>query len=233
MGNKIFVSYKYGDNNVENIIGTKGKGGLCTVRDYVDELEKTLKNKTEHIYKGESDGEDLSQLSDDTIWEKLKNRIYDSTLTIVMLSKGMREKYKAEKHQWIPQEISYSLKEISRIDSSGNSVTSKTNALIAVIIPDIYGNYDYFTYQKDCCTKKCTHYNNDSDRIFTIMSKNMFNQKSPDKEQCDNNNYIYHGECNYMLCVKWNDFVDNVDKYIDRAYSIQDNQEEYDIAKTI
>lgn len=175
----------------------------------------------------------LSQLSDDTIWEKLKNRIYDSTLTIVMLSKGMREKYKAEKHQWIPQEISYSLKEISRIDSSGNSVTSKTNALIAVIVPDINGSYDYFTYQKDCCTKKCTHYNNDSDRIFTIMSKNMFNQKSPDKEQCDNNNYIYHGECNYMLCVKWNDFVDNVDKYIDRAYSIQDNQEEYDIAKAI
>ncbi len=177
MRNKIFVSYKYGDNNVENIIGTKGKGGLCTVRDYVDELEKTLKNKTEHIYKGESDGEDLSQLSDDTIWEKLKNRIYDSTLTIVMLSKGMREKYKAEKHQWIPQEISYSLKEISRIDSSGNSVTSKTNALIAVIIPDIYGNYDYFTYQKDCCNQKCIHYNNESDRIFTIMSKNMLIRK--------------------------------------------------------
>lgn len=61
----------------------------------------------------------------------------------------------------------------------------------------------------------------------------MFNQKNPDKEQCDNNNYIYHGECNYMLCVKWNDFVVNVDKYIDRAYSIQDNQDEYDIAKTI
>ena len=211
MGRKIFVSYKYGDNNVENIIGMDGKGGLCTVRNYVDKLEDILEDKTEHIYKGESDGEDLSQLSDDTIWEK----------------------YKAEKHQWIPQEISYSLKEISRIDSSGNSVTSKTNALIAVIVPDINGSYDYFTYQKDCCTKKCTHYNNDSDRIFTIMSKNMFNQKSPDKEQCDNNNYIYHGECNYMLCVKWNDFVDNVDKYIDRAYSIQDNQEEYDIAKAI
>lgn len=171
MGRKIFVSYKYRDNNVENIIGMDGKVGLCTVRNYVDKLEEILKDKAEHIYKGESDGEDLSQLSDDTIWEKLKNRIYDSTLTIVMLSKGMREKYKAEKHQWIPQEISYSLKEISRIDSSGNSVTSKTNALIAVIVPDINGSYDYFTYQKDCCTKKCTHYNNDSDRIFTIMSK--------------------------------------------------------------
>lgn len=177
MGRKIFVSYKYRDNNVENIIGMDGKVGLCTVRNYVDKLEEILKDKAEHIYKGESDGEDLSQLSDDTIWEKLKNRIYDSTLTIVMLSKGMREKYKAEKHQWIPQEISYSLKEISRIDSSGNSVTSKTNALIAVIVPDINGSYDYFTYQKDCCTKKCTHYNNDSDRIFTIMSKNMLIRK--------------------------------------------------------
>lgn len=73
MGRKIFVSYKYRDNNVENIIGMDGKVGLCTVRNYVDKLEEILKDKAEHIYKGESDGEDLSQLSDDTIWEKLKN----------------------------------------------------------------------------------------------------------------------------------------------------------------
>lgn len=72
----------------------------------------------------------LSQLSEETIWEKLKNRIYDSTLTIVMLSKGMREQYKEEKDQWIPREISYSLKEMSRTDSNGNPVTSKTNALM-------------------------------------------------------------------------------------------------------
>lgn len=233
MGKKIFVSYKFNDNNVENIIGMDGKWGLCTVRNYVDELEKLLKDKTEHIYKGESNGEDLSQLSDETIWEKLKNRIYDSTLTIVMLSKGMREQYKEEKYQWIPQEISYSLKEISRIDSSGNSIQSKTNALIAVIVPDINGSYEYFTYQKDCCATKCTHYNNNSDMIFTIMSRNMFNQRNPDKEECNENNYIYHGECNYMLCVKWADFIQNAEHYIDRAYSIQDNQDEYSITKVI
>lgn len=55
----------------------------------MDKLEELIKDKTADIYKGESDGEDLSQLFDATIWNKLKNRIYDSTLTIVMLSKAI------------------------------------------------------------------------------------------------------------------------------------------------
>lgn len=233
MGKKIFVSYKYSDNDVKNIKDTYSYWYTCTVRDYVDKLEEYLKDKTEHIYKGESDGEDLSQLSDDTIWDKLKNRIYDSTLTIVMLSKGMREKYTEEKHQWIPHEISYSLKEISRIDSSGKSVQSKTNALMAIILPDINGSYEYFTSKKNCCDSGCTHYNNTTDLIFTIMSKNMFNQKHPDTSKCNNSETIYRGECNYMLCVKWDDFINNVDSYIDRAYKIQENQDYYDIKKTV
>lgn len=233
MGKKIFVSYKYSDNNVKNIIDTYSYWYTCNVRDYVDKLEELLKDKTEHIYKGESDGEDLSQLSDDTIWDKLKNRIYDSTLTIVMLSKGMREKYKEEKHQWIPQEISYSLKEISRIDSSGKSVQSKTNALMAIILPDRDGSYDYFTSKKDCCSSGCTCYNSNTNLIFTIMSKNMFNQKNPDTNVCDKNDTVYHGESNYMLCVKWDDFIKRIDHYIDRAYTIQDNQDDYDIRKVV
>lgn len=233
MGRKIFISYKYSDNNVKNITGDPGMWYKCTVRNYVDVVENTLKDKTEHIYKGESDGEDLSQLSDSTIWEKLKNRIYDSTLTIVMLSKGMRERYKEEKYQWIPQEISYSLKEISRKNKNGDLVTSKTNALLAVILPDINDSYDYFTYQKTCCDCKCRYYDSNSSGIFSIMSGNMFNIKNPNKYKCDNGETIYQDECNYMLCVKWSDFVENMEFYIDKAYDIQSNQESYNIQKEI
>ena len=66
MGHKIFVSYKFADDDVYNI--TNSMEG-STVRDYVDKIEETLKSdESDHIYKGESDGEDLSYLSDDTIW---------------------------------------------------------------------------------------------------------------------------------------------------------------------
>ena len=232
MGKKVFVSYKYSDNKVKNI-NENYSWFTCTVRDYVTKLEELLEDKTDHIYKGESDGEDLSQLSEDTIWEKLKNRIYDSTLTIVMLSKGMRVSYKEEKDQWIHREISYSLKEVSRVDKSGNKVTSRTNALMAVILPDENGSYEYFTSQKDCCSEGCITYKRYSGYIFTIMSENMFNQKKQDQSTCDNNETIIRGECHYMLCVKWEDFIKNVDNYISRAYAIQDNQDDYDIRKEV
>ncbi len=62
MGKKIFVSYKYADNQVENLVA----GENSTVRNYVDEFEKKA-DSADDIFKGESDGEDLSKLSDDTI----------------------------------------------------------------------------------------------------------------------------------------------------------------------
>lgn len=62
MGKKIFISYKYADDQVKNLV----LGENSTVRDYVDEFEKKV-DSSDDIFKGESEGEDLSDLSDDTI----------------------------------------------------------------------------------------------------------------------------------------------------------------------
>lgn len=198
MGHKIFVSYKYADSNVYNITGSRYGS---TVRDYVDEIEEILaEDESNHIYKGESDGEDLSQLSEDTIWKTLRDRIYDSSLTIVMISPNMKEFGKSQKQQWIPREISYCLKETSRVNKNGDPVTSKTNAMLAVVIPDKNNSYSYYTYNNTCCSSGCRILRTDT--LFEILKENMFNLKNANKKNCDKGTTIWYGDSSYILCSK-------------------------------
>lgn len=227
MGKKIFVSYKYSDNlvlNLEDGIDSK-------VRDYVDVFEQKMDGEDD-IYKGESDGDDLSELNEDTIWEKLKDRIYDSSVTIVFISPGMRNNNIEDKEQWIPWEVSYSLKETFRRNKKGDSVTSHSNAMIAVVLPDINGSYAYYLEEKNCCEGGCTmHHTN---KLFTIIKKNKFNRiQNSKKHTCDNKDTIWSGTCSYIEAVKWSEFIDNYKYYVDRAVERQDNIEEYDIRKEV
>lgn len=227
MGHKIFVSYKYNDKNVKKITGNPYVED--TVRDYVNALEGYIEN-SEHIYKGEEDDEDLSSLTDDKIWEKLKDRIYDSTLTIIMISPNMKT-YGRDRNQWIPWEVSYSLKEVSRKNKAGNMVTSSANALLAIVLPDKYGSYSYYIQDNECCESKCRTLKTNT--LFHILQENMFNIKNPDCRICGVNSKIFHGESSYIYSVKWKDFVKEPEDYINKAYAIQSALEKYDISVEI
>jgi hypothetical protein len=218
MGKKIFVSYKYADRLVRPL-------PLCnptTVRHYVDELQKRL-DVSDHIYKGEDDGEDLSSLADATIGSRLGDKIFDSTVTIVLISKGMKESYKRDQDQWIPWEISYSLREQSR--EYGNS---KTNALLAVVIPDESDSYSYFMNYNMGCNSMVFNL----DVLFEIMRANMFNQKTPTKSTC-NGTTLFHGECSYMKTIKWDDFIGNINQCVEAVLNIWRNRNDYDIRKSV
>ncbi|MFQ6879655.1 MAG: TIR domain-containing protein [Oscillospiraceae bacterium] len=226
MGKKIFVSYKYGDDQVENLSYYENS----TVRDYVTKFEDIL-DSSDNIYKGESDGEDLSVLSDDTIWEKLKDRIYDSSVTVVFISPGMKENWKLERDQWIPWEVSYSLKEVSRKNKNGQAVTSRSNAMLAVVLPDSNGSYSYYLESKNCCGSGCTTHH--TDKLFSIIRKNKFNLKNPNKKVCDTGETIWYGEYSYIKAVKWSEFIKNYSTYIISACERQDNIDDYDICKEV
>lgn len=208
MGRKIFVSYKYADNNVKSL-GYEYSSilpTLTTARNYVDRLEEKI--GIDNIYKGENDGEDLSSLSDDSIWNSLKQKIFDSSITIILISPNMKEWIKPQSSQWIPQEISYSLKNITH-----NGRTSTTNALICVVLPDRFGSYSYYINE---FFGRTTY--NDS-VSFDIIKNNRNNEK--------------YGCGSYIVTVKWDDFIRNFNKYIDEAITHKDNIDNYNITKII
>lgn len=207
MGKKIFVSYKYADSDVRKI--SNDYFHTDTVRDYVNKLEEKI-GKSD-IYKGESDDNDLSQLTDDSIWNQLKQKIYDSSITIVLISPNMKTLWKTEKEQWIPQEISYSLKEITH----NGARKSRSNALIYVVLPDKYNSYDYFI-QKSYWDTETYRY----DKIFNIMKNNL-------------NNYKYSSDISYAVIVKWDTFISNYNSYISAAVKKQENINSYNICKQI
>lgn len=150
MGRKIFVSYKYKDYDVKSLPGATPPTWPC---DYVDYIKNNVL-ADDDIYKGENSDEDISNWEDYQIWEHLKKKIYDSTVTIVLISPNMKEAGKWQRFQWIPWEISYSLRETTR-----NDRTSHNNAILAVILPNEKGKYDYY----------------DKNNLFPILKNNIDN----------------------------------------------------------
>ena len=226
-GRKIFVSYKYADDNVENL--SSNPWCNSTVRNYVDLLEGYL-DSTDHIYKGESDGEDLSMYSEETIREKLRDRIYDSTLTIVMISPNLKDPLKDERSQWIPWVVSFSLKETSRRNSSGQTVTSRSNAMMAIVLPDSTGSYAYYLENRFCCSNNCVTHR--TGQLFEIIRRNKFNQIASDSRSCAASETIWYGEASYIEAVKWADFVASPESYIDAAYDRRNRIDSFDVRKT-
>ena len=223
MSRKIFISYKYGDKDVYPL---RSSGLLTTsARHYVDELE-TLLDANDQIYKGENDDESLEGFKDETIASKLRNKIFDSSITLVLISKNMNDPFLGENDQWIPWEISYSLKEMTRGDR-----TSGTNAILAIVLPDRAGSYEYFV--KKIYPGNCMNWQNDS--TFEIIGKNMFNNKQPKTFICKYHptSGAVHTEHNhsYIYPILWEGFISNVNMYINLAVQIKENIDDYEITK--
>jgi len=213
MGKKIFISYKYKDENVH------GRG--MTVRDYVDDLQELLKEE-EHINKGEPDDEDLSQLEDETIRQKLSDRMFDSTVTIVVISPGMRNPYLRERDQWIPWEVSYSLQTRTR-----QNVKSDRNAMIAVVLPDASDSYEYYINKCSWCNAKKLN----REILFPILQDNMFNAHGKKDVGCiiSEHGPAYSGDDSYIDSITWDEFKRNSPKHIENALEKQRNRHDYKI----
>lgn len=227
MSRKIFVSYKYADTDVRPLDSVEMFGITTRARHYVDVLESLL-DINDHIYKGENDNESLAGFKDTTIESKLRDKIFDSGVTIVLISKNMKDPSLSENDQWIPWEISYSLKEMTRGDR-----TSRTNAMLGVVLPDSNGSYHYMI--QNLCSNGCRSWQTQT--LFGILGKNMFNRKQPNTYICPSHNNggaVHNGDDHsYIHPIEWDKFITDVNGYINLATQLNDNIDDYNITKIV
>lgn len=223
---KVFVSYKYKDWNVQSLGGytpTADTGFLYTPRHYVDNIIDVI--GADHIYKGELSGEDASHLTDDTIDSKLKEKIFDSSITVVLISPNMWNRAELESEQWIPNEIAYSLRDHKRRGDR----TSRTNGILAVALPDINGSYDHAVVHQNCGVRSWQ-----TDSFFRLLKENMFNRFDKNHTLCNSCwGYHHHGwDHSYVHPVKWAEFIADPNSYIERVATLRDRLDEFDLTKT-
>ena len=202
MAHKTFISYKYSEaRNLRNsIIDALGDDAI--------------------YYQGEtSSSPDLSDTSTENIKRNLTDMMYDTSVTIVIISPNMKNS------NWIDWEIEYSLKNITR-----KGRTSHTNGVVGVIMK-FNGGYSWL---KTTSTNGdgCTSSSYDESKVYSIINNNRFNQ-NPKKYSCDTCKTVNALTGSYIAYVEEETFLSDPQKYIDNAYDKSENDAAgYDLTKT-
>ena len=194
MAHKTFISYKYSES-----------------KELRDKIIKALGNDATY-YRGENvDSKDMTNYKRETIRKNLADLMYDTSVTIVILSPNMRDS------EWIGWEISYCLKKIKR-----HNRTSLRNGVVAVIKKE-KGSYSWFK----CLENGVVNYN--MYKIQDIIKENHFNSNPPIK--VDGAYDWLNGS--YIAFVEEDTFLDNPNKYINNAYEKSENNGKgYDLSIT-
>ena len=202
MSHKTFISYKYSEaRNLRNsIIDALGDDAI--------------------YYQGETSiSPDLSDTSTENIKKNLTDMMYDTSVTIVIISPNMKNS------NWIDWEIEYSLKNITR-----QGRTSHTNGVVGVIMK-YNGGYSWL---KTTSTNGdgCTSSSYDESKVYSIINNNRFNQ-NPKKYSCDTCKTVNALTGSYIAYVEEETFLSDPQKYIDNAYDKSENDAAgYDLTKT-
>ena len=155
------------------------------------------------------------------------NKIYEDTeIELTKTQTGLKDT-KDQLEQWIPWEIAYSLKEKTR-----NDRTSYTNAMLAIVIPDENNSFEYIAERKNCQYCHCISWK--INQLFTILGKNMFNKKIKNTYTCPSGTCgtIHTGnDHSYIQPVKWYDFMNNKEYYINLAIERNNQIGNYEITK--
>lgn len=201
MAHKTFISYKYSEaqNLRDDIIDALGDDAT--------------------YYKGEtSDSPDLTDTTTENIKRNLKDMMYDTSVTIVIISPNILQS------EWIDWEIEYSLKKIKR-----KNRTSLINGVVGLIMK-VDDGYSWFEKSGINCHGSST-VSYEMDKVYHIISANHFNSNPPiwHCDKCKTYDWL---NGSYMSFIEEETFLDNPQKYIDNAYDKSENDGKgYDLVR--
>jgi len=197
---KTFISYKYSE-------------ALDTRDSILDALGEDAT-----YYQGETaDSPNLTDTSTENIKNNLRNMMYDTSVTIVVISPDITAS------KWIDWEIEYSLKEISR-----DGRTSKTNGVLGVI-QKINGGYDWLvtlTAKDDGCSVRTI----DSSKLYGIINENRFNRINH-PYACSKCKTYSQMDGSYFSLIDENEFLSDPNKYIENAYEKSEKASDFNLSK--
>lgn len=202
MAYKTFISYKYSE-----------------ARDLRDRIVDSLKDDARY-YRGEtSDSPIMNDRTTNYIKDKLKDMIYHTSVTIVIVSPNMKLS------NWIDWEIEYSLKQIKRGDR-----TSGTNGVLGVVMEYEAG----YSWLRTSVQKADGHtaIQTNSNYLYEIINNNRYNQTPPEYtcEECKNYDVLTGS---YISLVNENDFLKNPNKYITNAYEKSKKASNYKLVRKV
>lgn len=206
MAIRVFVSFRYSDGNK-----------------YKEELDKIFEGTVEVI--NCSENEDRSNMSESTIKRYLYRKLKSTSVTIFIVtpeSVNHKKDWFGDYDDWIYDELRYSLEDREE---------NRTNGMIAVYTPETKN-----LLMKDCIhiCSYC-HKNQKTNELYdfdNIIRKNMLNVKYQYKHNlCEN---LYDGDKDsYCSLVSWDEFINDVEGYIDKAIAKRDRNHEFVLTKRL
>jgi hypothetical protein len=200
MARKTFISYKFSEAQ--------------KLRDNI--LEKL--GEDAQYYQGETaESPDLTDTSTENIKKNLKDMMYNTSVTIVIISPNIKNS------KWIDWELEYCLKEISRKDR-----TSYTNGIVAVI-QKVNGGYSWFksiNQQIDGCSTSMYS----TSLVYDIINKNRFNQ-NPKVYSCEKCKCVTEATASYISYIDEDTFLTDPNKYIENAFDKSEDVSNYELTK--
>jgi hypothetical protein len=201
MARETFIAYKYSE-----------------AQDLRDEIIRKLGDDVSY-YQGETaDSPDLTDTSVENIKENLKDMIFGTSVTIVIVSPNLRSS------KWVDWEIEYSLKEYKR-----GYTTSRTNGIVGVVMK-VNGNYDWlissFQNPDGCSTRSI-----DNSILYDIIRKNRFNLNTDNKYTCPTCKTFDQLNGSYISLIEEDRFLGNPSHFIENAYNKSKSIENYKLSK--